>query len=203
MKRGIYRPHKSANARNANARPRLFSVQALLGKERPRLYMALYWKGAKGPDDVNYHTALLLLPKILDPSSERQQRVRRYHIVNGVREDGTQRWDFKPEHARPRSYLLRGLVFLGKLQGDVVELECRLERVLERVPIVQEDPAWRCHHWTWAAITGLIDPLPSPAERVWETAVMFVDSRFEDSTTISIPTCTTAGRLIKPPWEGG
>ncbi|KAF5371023.1 hypothetical protein D9615_010037 [Tricholomella constricta] len=171
---------------------------AAFGMNKDRLYMALYIRNAR-EGDVRYHTALLRIPKgtglgDISPSAYC------YHAVNDI-VDGKEVWVYKALPTRPLSVKLRALLFLGKMEISASDLE----QTLKQVPVVQDNPNWRCHDWIWAAMKllaekGIIDPLPRQPQDLWHAAITFAD---ENSIVDGlVPTCATDGERIKSAFEG-
>ena len=74
--------------------------------------------------------------------------VQRYHVKNEII-DGTIQWVFPdPEEAKPRTLRLVSVLYLGK----VASKKNVFQDALKTVPIVQDDPTWRCRHWVWSAV---------------------------------------------------
>ncbi|KAF8064340.1 hypothetical protein FPV67DRAFT_215839 [Lyophyllum atratum] len=173
---------------------------ALLGRSKPRLYMALYPRGGQPPGGVKYHTALLLIPKGADPESD-EPNASRYHVTNPL-VGGQQVWQFDPGRTCTQTQKPGALILLGK----VVASASQMEKILCEVPVVNDDPAWRCRHWVWSAVDALVVAgviaLLSPPNTIWDIGVAFADANPVDPETGVIPTCTTKGELTKSALEG-
>jgi hypothetical protein len=118
-------------------------MSQFLGMNKDRLYLAFYRRGRVKPDDAKYHTALLLVPKTVNDGTVLQ----RYHVKNQII-DGKTQWVFQdPEEVRPRTLRLVSVLYLGKVASKK-----KVRDAMKIVPIVQDDPAWRCRHWVWSAV---------------------------------------------------
>ncbi|KAG9234215.1 hypothetical protein BJ875DRAFT_496045 [Amylocarpus encephaloides] len=110
---------------------------------KQRLYIALYAKSG-----TNYHWALLVGPKEEADNSQGK----RYH----VREEfghvaGQVRWDYQGlEIQMGQTPLLLIRILFAK-----VKKPDRLEQLLSRVVVVQDDPNWRCRHWVRDGVLAL------------------------------------------------
>ncbi|KAI0040114.1 hypothetical protein FA95DRAFT_1683958 [Auriscalpium vulgare] len=164
---------------------------------KPRLYLALYVRGGGRPGDTvsaKYHSALLLIPKGTSLNSTSIQ----YHVKNTiVNSDGSNPWVFAVESSASRPVRLFAMMLLGKL--SVPKDELREE--LSRLPVVQDDPEWRCRHWVYAAITrlaeiGMLQRLPYNAETLYEAVTRFANEYTYDFDA-PVPTCTMAGEKTK------
>jgi len=102
---------------------------------KQRLYIALYARGGAG-----YHWAFITGPKDESDSSEGK----RYHLRE--RYDpvtGRNRWHYEGLDIpmQPTGQLLVRIMIAK------IEKPKRLEQILSRVTLVQDDPNWRCRHW--------------------------------------------------------
>jgi hypothetical protein len=119
-------------------------MSQFFGTNKDRLYLAFYRRGVVNPEDAKYHTALLLVPKTVKDKT----KVNRYHVKNDIA-NGKVQWVF-PDDDTPNTRTLKliSVLYLGK----VASRKKVLEDTLKAVPIVQDDPAWRCRHWVWSAV---------------------------------------------------
>lgn len=109
------------------------------------LYLALYARGGKNPRIP--HSALLVGPKIETATT----RGVRYHVKERPTVGGGIRWD--PEFLDVASMSSRQL--LARILIAEVTDHNQLRRVLERNPVVQGNPEWRCRHWIKAGLAEL------------------------------------------------
>ncbi|RDB23487.1 hypothetical protein Hypma_008956 [Hypsizygus marmoreus] len=165
----------------------------MFNRNKDRLYLAYYYRGAAGK---GYHVALLLTPK--NPSQE-VSNCYQYHATNPPAPGG-QVWKFQPLRVPPRTDKLLAALLLGKTEHDNKTIENLL---LEQVPVVQGDPVWRCRHWCWNAIQTLIDhgiiaPLDGTPQEVWQRGIDFASTVVLDSNFFSspVPTCDQHGVRI-------
>jgi hypothetical protein len=120
----------------------------MFGSNKDRLYVALYNRGRVNPDDSPYHWALLVGPKTEEVDSD----ATRYHIRNRIDPVSKREiWVYEalPIKAAPTSMILTRIM-IAKVADNAA-----LERVLERIPIRQGDPEWRCRHWVIEAVAAL------------------------------------------------
>lgn len=107
---------------------------------KDRLYVALHARSTPN----TYHWAFLVCPKNeSDPSAQKPWR---YHAKNSVQRDteGKAPWVFEQQElVELQSHMLLVRLLIAKLQRSRRELE----RSLERVPILQNDPTWNCQAW--------------------------------------------------------
>ncbi|KAK2855652.1 hypothetical protein FQN49_004976 [Arthroderma sp. PD_2] len=104
---------------------------------KDRLYIALYHHKREGV----YHWAYLVSPKSAPDSPNRTVK---YHVTNILQPmEGTVREEWRYERlalAEVKTPRLLARLIIGKVAGSREEFE----QCLDRVPIVQDDPAWRC-----------------------------------------------------------
>ncbi|KAJ7204627.1 hypothetical protein B0H12DRAFT_468095 [Mycena haematopus] len=167
----------------------------MFNRNKPRLYIAYYTRGRVNATDVPFHTALLLAPK--NPSSAAPDTVR-YHVVNPI-EGGKEVWKYEDRDTIFRTEKLVAVLLLGKV-GNKKDLD----DLLEAIPLVQDDPQWRCRHWVWAAIDsmaaqGILAGLPGDGEFVWRTGLQFARQHQRHdgpNLEVSLPMCDTSGLSI-------
>ena len=120
-------------------------------KNKPRLYLAYYYRGG-GLQDEKYHVAILVRPH---PLVEDEKTSMRYHAVNKiVPEEGDTparvRWIYEVGAVQAHTFRLAGLLYLGKLPaGKTFE---DVNAVCAGVPVVNDDECWRCTNWVWTAL---------------------------------------------------
>ncbi|KAM4065194.1 hypothetical protein HRG_004469 [Hirsutella rhossiliensis] len=112
---------------------------------KKRLYVALYPSGVVNNEERRYHWGFLVGPKI-----ENRQQVpgMRYHVRNLP----IQGWAYEQvrlDNVRSTNNLL------ARIAIAKVEDEERLVRILREIPIVQNDPSWRCRTWVSNALVGI------------------------------------------------
>ncbi|KAH0283148.1 hypothetical protein M436DRAFT_86485 [Aureobasidium namibiae CBS 147.97] len=112
---------------------------------KPRLYAALYPSGATRGDEIRYHWALLVGPK---NESSKTVPGMRHHATNPPFEG----WKYEKKSIED----VRSTVnLLGRILIAKVEDLDRLNMILERVPVVQDDPNWRCTSWMASALEAI------------------------------------------------
>ncbi|KAK0934717.1 hypothetical protein LTR29_013724 [Friedmanniomyces endolithicus] len=99
-----------------------------------RLYIALYPSGVVNNEERKYHWGLLVGPK--NESSTNVPGMR-YHVKNTP----TQGWNTTNLLAR---------ILIAKIEDHN-----RVVAILRSLPVVQDDPAWRCRAWIAGALAGL------------------------------------------------
>jgi hypothetical protein len=120
---------------------------------RDRLYIGFYPTGGGAQNNLAFHVALLLVPKARRFRKSTHQ-VSRYHVTNPISPDGKQVWQYEAVKAEPCSNFLCGLLLLGKLSPQFSTAD--VDAVLAEVPVVQDDPNWRCRHWLLDAIQVIL-----------------------------------------------
>ncbi|KAK8877672.1 hypothetical protein PGQ11_002618 [Apiospora arundinis] len=116
-----------------------------MGSNKKRLYVALYPSGVVNNEERRYHWGFLIGPK------EEKEKVvpgERYHVKN----DPRGRWVFEAlrlENVRSTATLLVRVV-IAKIAD-----ERRLIQLLRQVPVVQDDPEWRCRTWVAQALRAI------------------------------------------------
>lgn len=121
-------------------------------RNKPRLYIGLH---ARPKHQKMYHWSLLISPK---HEKFTQNETARHHAVKnlGIRQDGAgleQKWSYESHtlmNLRDQGLLVRVLV--GKVETSSEEVE----RLLSGVPVVQDDPSWRCQTWIACAYETLV-----------------------------------------------
>lgn len=114
-----------------------------------RLCIGLY-----GRDVPNtYHWAFLATPKV--PLGTPNETIR-YHVANRpVKRDGVTKdtWTFeKKELATLQTQMLLVVVVVAKVEGSLEDLEASLRRV----PVIQDNPEWRCRTWVANGLAQVI-----------------------------------------------
>lgn len=119
------------------------------GKNKPRLYLAFYDLGEPlGEDDGGdrYHTALVLIPKFADPKGSQAWI---FHVKTIFNPDGPA-WTFHASQTRNRNFQLAYLCLLAKCSSTVTGP--MLKDILEKVPVMRDQPDWQCMTWVWGAM---------------------------------------------------
>jgi len=113
---------------------------------KDRLYIGLYARDVPN----TYHWAFLITPKA---ATGAPNETIRYHVVNrpttrdGITKDT---WSFeKRELVSLKTQLLLVRVLVAKIERSHNDLEASLLRV----PVIQDDPSWRCRTWVKNALT--------------------------------------------------
>lgn len=123
------------------------SLNSPMSVNKERAYICYY------PVSGNrFHVGLMITPKNPKATSE-EENCNLYHAINVV--DANQKkqvWRYLSRtKKRPRTHQLISLMYLGKLdQGQTTEA---IDQVCLGVPIIQDDPNWRCRHWLISALT--------------------------------------------------
>ncbi|KAI5455762.1 hypothetical protein BGZ63DRAFT_368375 [Mariannaea sp. PMI_226] len=112
--------------------------------DKKRLYIALYPSGVVDNEERKYHWGFLVGPK-----SEKKAKVpgMRYHVKN--RPNGWIYEEVALENVRSTNTLL-ARVLIAKIEDNE-----RLVQILRSVPVVQNDPNWRCRSWVADALASI------------------------------------------------
>ncbi|KAJ7163757.1 hypothetical protein C8R46DRAFT_902324 [Mycena filopes] len=162
-----------------------------------RLYIAYYIRGYVNHGDAQFHTGLLLSPKKPSLQSSGRPDTMRYHVTNSINKSGKQVWTYEGKKTFSQTTKLVAVLFLGKVANGT-----DIESILKRVPVVQNQPHWRCQHWVWSALDILVNEgilkLPGRGEVVWNTGVTFsLGHKKNVNPAKATPTCDTNGRTIE------
>lgn len=119
-------------------------------RNKPRVFLAYYHR-SNTPKDGIYHVSILVRPH---PFSQIDRTTLRLHAINKIVKDAegnaSIQWSFETDEVTFASTRLAGVIFLGKLPTgktyDEVKAACA------RVPVVNDDSAWRCTNWVIGAI---------------------------------------------------
>jgi hypothetical protein len=138
----------------------------MLFGNKPRVYLALYAR-PKYPN--TYHYALHVSPKLEDPNPGTLCAMK-YHSKNILQNaDGVVSipWIYAAEPINPNSdarLLVR--VLLGKVTDQK-----RFEALMESVPVIQDDPSFRCVEWVQTAVEKLAgsDVVKCSGKLEWDT----------------------------------
>ncbi|KAF2207314.1 hypothetical protein CERZMDRAFT_115308 [Cercospora zeae-maydis SCOH1-5] len=116
--------------------------------EQRRLHVALYLSGVVDDAERQYHWAFLVGPKV-----EKEDDVpgMRYHVKNTI-VDGEVRWVY--EELDIRNVRMTNTL-LARFAIAKVQDEKRLVEILRSIPVIQENPSWRCR--TLAVGTAVLD----------------------------------------------
>jgi hypothetical protein len=142
---------------------------------------------------ARYHWAFLVGPK-----TEKDAEVpgKRYHVKNPINRG----WVY--EELELRNVRTTDNLLVRVLIGKVADLE-RLENVFRSVPVVQNDPNWRCRTWTRHAVealaadgkamgTSVLDWQKIEDTAKWYAGEKADAGRFRDADLIRMP---------KPTWD--
>ncbi|KAK1074032.1 hypothetical protein LTR74_001278 [Friedmanniomyces endolithicus] len=110
-----------------------------------RLYIALYPSGVVNNEERKYHWGLLVGPK--NESSTKVPGVR-YHVKNTP----TQGWKYEEIEL---DNILSTTNLLARILIAKIEDHNRVVAILRSLPVVQDDPAWRCRAWIASALAEL------------------------------------------------
>ncbi|KAI0319855.1 hypothetical protein OF83DRAFT_1108166 [Amylostereum chailletii] len=174
----------------------MVAFHTIIGKNKPRIYLAYDSRRKSNPNEEPFHIALFAVPK--DPSSD--GTCRRYHVMNTLEPTETgpprQIWRFRSEDTDTNAPPLAGLLFLGKLSRGKNLKE--LEHTLVRVAINNDDPKWRCRHWALDAIQALfreqiIKPLAQSPNDLWKTGKEYTLAHMSAANKEGLPVCDMHG----------
>ncbi|KAF2500856.1 hypothetical protein BU16DRAFT_523605 [Lophium mytilinum] len=119
----------------------------LVSSNKDRIYIALYDRPGENPN--TYHWAIIVGPK----NEVEGGRGHRYHVRErlGLDRPGIFRWQYEAvEIPLAQTNMLLARVMIGKVANGA-----QLPTTLATVPLVQDNPAWRCRHWVRDAIAAL------------------------------------------------
>jgi hypothetical protein len=123
----------------------------MFGTNKDRIYIAYYPSGAVN-NELKFHVAILLVCKSpVDPNATETVR---YHVTNRISPGGRQVWVFEAKITQDCTLSLYGLLLLGKLPSEYSR--AYVNSIMAAVPIVQDNPNWRCRHWVLNAIQVFI-----------------------------------------------
>ncbi|THW87989.1 hypothetical protein D6D15_06286 [Aureobasidium pullulans] len=112
---------------------------------KPRLYVALYPSGVSNSEERKYHWAFIVGPK---KESSKVVPGIRYHVTNPPHVG----WQY--EKADLKNVRFTNNLLARIMIAKVEDVE-RLERILQNVPVIQNDPEWRCRTWIKNALGEL------------------------------------------------
>ncbi|OJD12694.1 hypothetical protein AJ78_06745 [Emergomyces pasteurianus Ep9510] len=142
-------------------------------RNKNRLYVALYPTGGGNNEAPRYHWGLLVGPKVEGTSEVPGTR---YHVKNNPI-DGWVYEELPVRDVRTTNSLL-ARVLIGKVENDA-----RLKNTFRGVPVIQNDPNWRCRTWVTNAVAAIARDGKSvgTAELDWDkieaTARQYVSSK--------------------------
>ncbi|EEP82169.1 predicted protein [Uncinocarpus reesii 1704] len=153
-----------------------------------------------------YHWAFFVSPKD-DPDGD--DRTVRHHATNKILlRDGTmqQTWQYQQDHLKKvKTTRLLCRILIGKVEKPRQELESSLRRV----PIVQDDPNWRCRTWTANAVEQLAKDGILSSRSITDWSVIeagcraYIQKKIENgrftSLTTTIPTYDLMARMETVP----
>ena len=123
-----------------------------------RIYIAYYVRLVHTDNPDPFHDSILIAPK------NKISGTQRFHATNSktvfVDNVPTTPWQFESVPSERRTAKLKAVLLLGKLAPSVSI--SMVEDALREVPIIQDDPRWKCHSWTIGAIDVRTD-------RIWES----------------------------------
>ncbi|KAJ7209170.1 hypothetical protein GGX14DRAFT_499352 [Mycena pura] len=166
-------------------------------RNKDRLYIAYYTRGQAQSNDAPFHTALLLAPK--NPSTKiGTEDTTRYHVINPLK-GGRQLWQYDEKSAFARTDKLVAVMLLGKLPTSWNRQA--VSELLRAVPVVQDNPQWRCRHWVWAAIDrlvaeGVLEGLAGNGSDVWNKGLTFARPHSYPDLLAPLPMCDSDGNSI-------
>ncbi|KPM45248.1 hypothetical protein AK830_g1293 [Neonectria ditissima] len=160
---------------------------------KKRLYVALYPSGVVGNEERRYHWGFLVGPKVEDREVVRGMR---YHVKNPI----SQGWVY--EEVELRNVRTTGNLLVRIVIAKVTD-EKRLAEILQSVPIVQNDPNWRCRTWVANALTAVKEDGKAVGTSMlnweeiesvarWYAGEKTKTGRFKDIALASLP---------KPTWD--
>ncbi|KAL4881280.1 hypothetical protein BJY04DRAFT_62723 [Aspergillus karnatakaensis] len=113
---------------------------------KKRLYVALYPSGVTGNEERKYHWAFLVGPKV---ERENEASGTRYHVKN----DPTMGWEYQA-HEIPDVRITTTL--LARFLIAKIENEERLIDIIRSIPVIQNDPTWRCRTWLANVLAAIV-----------------------------------------------
>ncbi|KAM5443220.1 hypothetical protein MferCBS31731_001537 [Microsporum ferrugineum] len=115
---------------------------------KDRLYIALYHHKREGV----YHWAYLVSPKSAPDSPNQTVKYHVTNVLQPVEETVREEWRYERQLlAEVKTPRLLARLLIGKVEKSRREFE----QCLGRVPLVQDDPDWRCRTWTKQAMAEL------------------------------------------------
>ncbi|KAF1950373.1 hypothetical protein CC80DRAFT_426903 [Byssothecium circinans] len=143
-----------------------------------RLYIALYPSGVVNNEERKYHWAFLIGPKA-EPGDIPYGDLpgSRYHVKNSPH--GWAYEEVSLRNVRNTTTLL-ARILIAKIEG-----EKRLITLLQRLPVVQNDPNWRCRTWVASALAEIAKDgkCVGTAELNWEKIEAFARQYVGGKTT--------------------
>ncbi|KMP01168.1 hypothetical protein DIZ76_011384 [Coccidioides immitis] len=137
---------------------------------KDRLYVAVYFHKHPGV----YHWAFVVSPK---DETDARGKTTRYHVTNKILScDGEPKatWQYEKSLLLEADMAkLLALVLVGKVEKSGQELEDSLQKV----PVVQDDPSWRCRTWTTSAMAQLAQDNILSKSSVTDWAVIETECR--------------------------
>ncbi|KAI9827422.1 MAG: hypothetical protein M1819_006963 [Sarea resinae] len=117
---------------------------------KPRLYIGLYARNVPN----SYHWAFLVSPK---KEAGTQNETTRYHVVNRpAMRDGAVK-DMWTYEQRDLVSMKTQMLLVRVLIAKIAKPRAAFDECLARVPVVQDDPDWRCRAWVSNALARLVD----------------------------------------------
>jgi len=120
--------------------------------DKDRLYIALYPSGVVNNEERKYHWAFLIGPKVENAA---QVPGRRCHVKNRLNPnpDGPgSLWQY--EETELQNVQNTNTLLIRVMIGKVENLE-RLLGIFRSIPVVQNDPGWRCRSWCANALAAI------------------------------------------------
>ncbi|CAK7210786.1 hypothetical protein SEUCBS140593_000948 [Sporothrix eucalyptigena] len=106
---------------------------------KKRLYIALYPSGVSNKEERRYHWAFLVGPKN-EGAANVQVPGTKYHVKNRP----VQGWIYEEVDVAD---VKSTVDLLARVTIAKVEDEDRLAGIMRKIPVVQNDPNWRCRSW--------------------------------------------------------
>ncbi|KAL4793603.1 hypothetical protein BDV19DRAFT_391029 [Aspergillus venezuelensis] len=116
-----------------------------MGKNKLQLYVALYLSGVVNNEERKYHWGFVVGPK-----SENAPEVpgKRYHVKNTP----VKGWEYQEvDLADVRTTT----TLLARVLVAMIENQERLVSIIRSIPIIQNDPNWRCRTWLANALEAI------------------------------------------------
>ncbi|CAA7268381.1 unnamed protein product [Cyclocybe aegerita] len=155
----------------------------MFSKNRRRLYIAFYVRSIRNPDDVKFHTSLLVMQKCPDIGSMERNTLK-LDAVNDITEDGVEYWKYNYSKDETLNELLQQ-VYVSPNADDI---------------------NWRCHNWVWEAVEQLlvandiVPPLPDgmTARDVWQASYSRLENDdFNNMLQDPVRTFDMRGKITK------
>ncbi|KAF4510012.1 hypothetical protein G6O67_001940 [Ophiocordyceps sinensis] len=160
---------------------------------KKRLYVALYPSGVVNNEERRYHWGFLIGPKNEDKP---QVPGMRYHVKNIP----VQGWVYEQV---PLDDVRMTNSLLARIAIAKIEDEARLVQILRGIPIIQDDPDWRCRTWISNALVAIAEDgqAVGTAQLDWLQIEAFARGYVAGKTTSGRYSANQDMTLPKPTWD--